>query len=374
MTEVRRNTIVGVFMVVGLVALGWLLSSFGELPAFMGRGEYELTINVKEAGGIGEGAAIFLSGMQIGRVKELRFKDPEHLDAGVQIIGGIMKQYTIPRTAVAEIQPGGLGLSRGQININVPGGEAQPLPLGQEIPGIMGNVWGDMIPNTLLDSIDRSVAQFGNFVEALTPVADDLHLLLEQHPVEEVDNPIDRARQLTANISTLIERSDKMLKTFNEMFGDPKMKEGLLEMFANVKKMSSDGREALENINAMTADLQVDVKRISAKLEGGIDNANVHIGDIADSLRPMLENTAKLAASLLRLSMAIERGEGTAGRVMTDARLYESLLLTANRLTGLIDRIDRIFAKFERDGAIGIKVPSPIGPIPRSFNIPDSAR
>lgn len=371
MDEAKRNTLIGAFMVFGLAAFGWLMTSFGELPAWLGAGEYELIILVDEPSGISEGTPINLSGVQIGRVKELRFKDPAHLDVGVEIVGAISKEYVIPRTASAIVQPAGLGLGRGFINLTVIKGEqAAPLPEGEAIVGVMGNVWGDMIPDTLLDSVDRSVAQFGNFVEALTPVADDLHDLLEKHTVADVD-AVGEFRRVTANIFTVVQRFDQTLKNFNETFGAPEIKEGWLEVFGNIKQMSIDGRESLDHMREMTTALREDLKRISDKFEGGIDNATEHLDEIALSLRPALENAAQLTALLVRIAAAIEAGEGTAGRFVRDARLYESLLLTSQRLTDLVDTIQRITAKFERDGAIHLKIPSALGRVPRDVKIPD---
>ena len=372
MNDGRRNTFVGIFVVVAVVALAWLMSSFGELPALLGRGEYELKMLVKEPSGIGDGTAIFLSGVQIGRVKEVRFRDIERLDAGAVVVGAIDRDYIIPRNAWAVVQPAGLGLGRGRIDIKVVEGQAsEPLPEGEAIIGQMGNAWGDMIPENLLDSVDRSVAQFGNFVEALTPVAHDVHVLLEQHSVEAVDNPIDEARRVTANLSTVIERIDHTLRTFNDTFGHPDVKAGWVTLFADVRSMAKDGSEALENINSISADLRVDIKRISSKLESGIDDANANINAIAADIRPMLQNSAKLTASLLRLSAAMEAGEGSAGMLLKDPRMYESLVMTAQRLTEMVDTIQRLFAKFERDGIIRVGVDTAVGNIPQHVAIPN---
>lgn len=373
MEELRRNTMIGAFMIIGLVALAWLMSSYGELPAFLGGHEYELKIMVKRPSGIAEGASIYLSGVQIGRVKELRFKDPGHLDAGVQIIGAIQEQYKIPNTATALVQPAGLGLGRGYIDIEVVEGEqAPPLAPGDEIPGIMGGAFEGMIPDTLLVTIERSILRFGNFVEELTPVAEDLHDLLDKHTIDAVDQPAAEARRLTANLYTVVQRIDGTLRTFNETFGDPEVREGLLQMFSNLRQMSIDGREALENIKTTTAQLQVSLEHIGTKLEHGIDDTTSRIDQIAADLRPVLQNAAQLTALLVGISRALEEGEGTAGLFVKDPRLYESLLLTSERLTALADTIQRLAAKFELDGAIGLNVP--LGPLRHrtSIDIPDA--
>ncbi len=358
-------------MVVGLMAMGWLMTSFGEISSIFGSGEYDLIMVIKRPSGIGEGAPIYLSGVQVGRVTSLRFKDAAHLDAGVQIVGAIKKEYVIPQTATAIVQPAGMGLGRGHVDLVVPEGvDAPPLPEGEEITGVMGNPWGGMIPDNLLDSTERTVAQFGNFVEALTPVAHDLHKLFEQHPMAEVDNPASTARKITGNLSTVIERFDITLKAFNDTFADPDVKAGWIEMFANVRQMSADGAEALASIRVAAAQLRIDLQRIAEKLEGGIDDTRTHMSQIAGDIRPVLEHASTLAASLSRIAHATEQGEGTMGMVMKDPRLYESLLLASERLVNLIDRLDRIFQRFEANGAIGVDVKTGVGPIRKNFNIP----
>jgi phospholipid/cholesterol/gamma-HCH transport system substrate-binding protein len=371
MQEHQRNTVVGAFMIVGLAAMAWLMTSFGELPALFGKGEYHLIIVVKEPSGVKQGDPIFLNGLQIGRVKELQFKDPDHLDAGVEIIGAIQKEYSVPDTATAYVQPSAFGLSSGRIDLRVQEGvDAPPLPEGEAIPGEMASVWGEMIPDTLLDSLDKTIVQFGEFVGALTPVADDLHVLFEKQTVDQVDHPSSDARRLTANLSTVIERFDQTLKTFNETFGDAEVRAAWFDLVANVRQMGADGSAAMEDLRVTTAALREDVKRISLKLEGGIDDATLAVNDIANELRPALENIAKLAASLMHIANAIESGEGTAGRLVNDPRAYESLVLAFNRLTDLIDTMQRVMSRFERRGAIGLDLKSGVGSVPYNVPIP----
>jgi len=366
--ELRRNTMVGLFMIVGLIALAWLMTSFGELPTLLGGATYDIKIVVKELRGIGVGSPINLSGVQIGRVKELRFKDPLHLDAGVQIIGAIDQEYRIPNTATAMVQPAGFGLGRGSVTIDVVEGEqAPPMAPGEEIVGIMGGYFEGIIPDTLLATLESTIARFDTFLKELTPVAEDLHDLLDKHTIEQVDRP-DKVRRLTANLYTVVQRFDSTLKTFNETFGDPTVREGILEMVANVRQMSIDGRASLDNIRQTAEELRASLARISTKLEEGLDNTNQRIDEIALDLRPVLLHSASLAASLHHIALAIEEGRGSAGMLVNDPRLYESLLLTSERLTELVDTIQRLAAKFELDGAIRLNVP--VGPFRHRTDVP----
>lgn len=371
MKETRRNIFVGLFTIVGLLALAMLMTSFGELPAFFGREDYELIITVNEPSGIAEGDQIMLSGVQVGRVLELRFRDSAHLDRGVEIVTAINKQFQIPNTAVAVVQPAGLGLGRGKVILRVLEGEAPPLSPGASIEGRMGSIWGDMIPDTLLDSVDKTVVQFGEFVQALTPVADDLHELLEKHTVEDVDNPTSEARRVTANLSTVIERFDATLRTFNETFGDERVREAWFRLVDNVDQMGTDARSAVKDIRITTESLRIDLKRITDKLESGVDDLSMTLSDATRQLRPALENAAHLFGALNRVVEGIEKGDGSAGMFVRDPRLYESLVDSGERLKELLDTIQRLMSRFERQGAIGVKIPTAVGNISRDIKVPD---
>ncbi len=370
MKEKRRNIFVGLFTIIGLFALAMLMTSFGELPRLFGRGDYRVIITVNEPSGISEGDQIYLSGVQVGRVLELRFLDAAHLDRGVEIVSAISKDFQIPNTATAVVQPAGLGLGRGKIILRVLEGEAPPFPPGAVIKGKMGNIWGDMIPDTLLDSVDKTVVQFGEFVGALTPVADDLHDLLERHTVGDVDNPASEARRVTANLSTVIERFDVTLRTFNETFGDERVRQAWFRLVDNVDQIGTDARSAVEDIRVTAAALRMDLKRITDKLEVGVDDLSLSLNEAADHLRPALENAAHLFATLNRVVEGIEHGEGSAGMFVRDPKLYESLVDSGERLKELLDTINRLMSRFERQGAIGVKIPTGIGDVPHNIKVP----
>jgi ABC-type transporter Mla subunit MlaD len=364
---------VGGFMVLGLVALSWLMTSFGELPAFLGGKQYEVKMAVTQPSGIGEGAPIYLSGVQIGRVTELKFKNPASVEEGVHIVGSIEEQYRIPRNATAVVQPAGFGIGRGHINIEVPEGvPGAPVPPNGELAGKMGSVFQGVIPDTLLITVEKAAAQLGNFVEELTPVAEDLHDLMTRATIEDVDRPEGDPRRLTANLYTVVQRVDGTLKAFNETLGDPEVRAGLIEIVENVKQMSIDGREAFARMNTLTQELRQDIQNLSDRLGKGLDDANQSIHDIVDALRPTLEHTAQLSAALVRISTALEQGKGTAGMLVNDPRLYEAMLLTMQRLTEMVDTIQRLTAKFEMDGEIKVNVP--LGPFRHraAIKVPDA--
>ncbi len=63
----------------------------------------------------------------------------------------------------------------------------------------------------------------------------------------------------------------------------------------------------------------------------------------------------------------VSEGEGTAGLLARDARLYEAAVLTFERLGELTATLQRIAGKIERDGYITLGRQTPVGTVTKDF-------
>jgi phospholipid/cholesterol/gamma-HCH transport system substrate-binding protein len=364
MKEQRRNILVGIFMVGGLAVMGLLMVMFGEAPEWLGGAEWPLEIHVTRLQGAPEGTPVNLNGVQIGRVGRLEFDDPARPDLGVSVVVLLKDKYAVPSGAYAVIYEPVLGVGRGRIEIIVPPEGAGP-PLAHEkarIRGDMGSMIHDIVPETMLSSVELAVRQIGNFAEGLTPVANDLHEIFKKTPMELVDDPV-QARRMTANLYTVIQRFDRTLKHFNDVLGDPNVKSGLLESVENVRRMTEDGRVALADFRETTAGLRESSVRITTKLEAGIDDTTLQVNRLSGKAMPVLDNLAAATANLNRASLSMAEGEGTLGKLLRDDRLYEKLVLFTDRITELVDTVRRIADKTERQGYVDVKAQTPVGPV-----------
>lgn len=374
MKEHRRNVLVGAFMVAGLGTLGLLMTMFGEAPEWLGGAEWSLEIHVKQLRGAPQGTPVNLNGVQIGRVGDLEFDNPKRPDLGVSIIALIKDLYGVPSGAYAVIYEPVLGIGRGRIEIVVPpDGGGRPLDKEKAlIRGEMGNMIDEIVPKTLMSSVERAVRQIGDFTAALTPVADDLHEIFKKAPIELIDDPA-LAGELTANLRTAIQRFDKTLKHVNDVLGDPNVKSALLEAIENVRQGTQDGRLALADLRETTATLRDSSLRITTKIEQGVDDTTANFDQLSRKAMPVLDNLAEATANLNRVSLDLADGEGTAGKLLRDDRLYEKLVLFTDRLTDAIDTLRRITNKIERQGYIDLAVheKSPLGPLPTQMKLYD---
>ncbi len=371
MEDTRRNLLVGLFMVGGLAVLGALMIVFGEQPSWLGGTEYELKMNFRELEGVSEGMEIRLNGVQVGRVGRLEFDDRRRPDLGVQVIGLIKDRFYIPSGAHAEVFPGLLGLGRGHIEIVPPAIETEPLDRtvasNTGITGEIGNPFQGLVPETLLGSVEKAVVQIGTLADRAAPVADDLHDLFQKRTVEEVDraaeSPIEGAEKMTATLYTVVERSDSTLKHFNEVLGDPQVKSALREAIENFRQISEDGVVVSANLRETSEHIKEDWDRLAGQVESGLADANTGINEIRQKIGPILDGISSMVTNLDRVSRDLAEGEGTAGLILRDARLYEELLLSVQRFTDTLDTIRRMVERFEKQGYIDIRGHKVVGPL-----------
>jgi len=364
MTEVRRNTLVGLFMIVGLGVLGSLMVMFGETPSWLGGAEYELGIVVREKlTGIEDGTPIYLNGIKIGRVSEIVFVDETAPEEGVVVFGLIEERYRVPGNVTAECYGPVLGVGRGRIEIMAKASTKQPLKPGDKIPGTMAPVFGDLIPDTMLDSLETTVVSIGQFADELTPVANDLHELLRKRPIDEVDSPEAAARGTLANLYTAVQRLDRILKNLDDVVGDPKVKDDIRTVVANMVDISEEGKLAVADLRSATGDLRGDAARAADRLEQSLVNFDTQTQRLADAAIPALDESARTASNLRSLSDGLMRGEGTLGMLLKDERLYEVVVLSFERAVDAINSLRRLFAHFERTGRIGINTQTSVGPV-----------
>ena len=368
MSEARRNMLIGLFMVGGLGALGFLMVVFGEAPSWLGGAEWDLKINVKEIAGVDEGTPIYLNGIKIGRVVALDFVNSSEPEKGVEIVGRIKNQFSVPRGARAVCMGPAMGLGRGSVEIFAEGAGMEPLPPGGRIVGISKNPLEDIIPESLVSSFEGTVIRIGNFAETLTPVADDLHQILRIRTVAEVDSQ-QSAAQVTANLYTAIERLDTALKNINAIVGDAELRQGLLQAVKDLRTMTEDGKTAFADLSrhdCQSQDRTLRALRIAWRRQSTTSTGASH----RSPTRPCRSSTTR--RERLPISKSFRRGLLTGAArsdaCLTDERLHEALLLTIERFRDFIDSMRRLTDRFEQKGRISLDV----GGIPVDKPIPQN--
>ncbi|MFP4086209.1 MAG: outer membrane lipid asymmetry maintenance protein MlaD [Desulfobacteraceae bacterium] len=105
---------VGVFMILGMVCLGYLSIKLGKMELLGGEG-YEIRAVFSNSGGLKSGSSVVIAGVEVGRVKEVALEDyrarvvlrlPSHLKVQEDAIASIKTKGLIGEKYL-EITPGG---------------------------------------------------------------------------------------------------------------------------------------------------------------------------------------------------------------------------------------------------------------------------
>lgn len=116
---------VGFFVLIGILALGYISIKLGKLEVIGGRG-YTVYAEFEKAGGIKSGSIVEIAGVEVGKVKSIRLNDYQAL---VELT--IYKDVKIQEDAIASIKTKGL-IGEKYVQI-APGGSEKMIPDGGKI-------------------------------------------------------------------------------------------------------------------------------------------------------------------------------------------------------------------------------------------------
>jgi ABC-type transporter Mla subunit MlaD len=242
------------------------------------------------------------------------------------------KGYEFRAGTSAKTTEPGLGMGRPPIEL-FPGPESGAiLATGSSVPGRIATAVESLIPAEISDQVQNVAAQLDRTAKALEPVLDDLHELLQARSPEAVDGSA-----IPGNLSSAMARLDSSLKHFNTVLGDPETQSKLSGAVDNLYTMTEDGKQIASEFKAATVDVRTFVRKANDLVDttqGTMGDAKARYDEVALALMGNLAQLAGVLDDFQSMSAAMNRGEGTLGKAVRDDRLYESMVLTFQRLSG----------------------------------------
>jgi phospholipid/cholesterol/gamma-HCH transport system substrate-binding protein len=125
MEKAKLEMIVGVFVLIGVISLGYLSIKLGKLE-LIGGDVYEVDALFNSATGLKSGAAVEIAGVEVGRVKAIRLKEDRAL---VRL--GLQNGTKLYSDTIASIKTRGI-IGEKYLALS-PGGGGDPLKPGDTI-------------------------------------------------------------------------------------------------------------------------------------------------------------------------------------------------------------------------------------------------
>jgi len=276
---------VGLVVMVGFVIFSLAILSFGTIRNFfLPRVLVEaLFPNVK---GLKQGAPVWLAGVEVGNVKEIRFPTGSQTK-GIQVIMEIdtAMREMIKTDSTASIRTQGL-LGDQYIEIAM-GSSTSPLPPNTPLQGIL-----PVDIKELVSGSSETLEEVSRFLKSVSGLTTD------------------QISKLIESLNALITRLDKGSGTVGRLVNDP-------SLYNEIKGLT------------------VTTKELVKKLE----ESQGTVGKLVED--PELYNRISAAAgSFETFTKRLEKGEGTLGKAASDPELYEHLNRAAERLDSLMAKLE----------------------------------
>ncbi|HEX6211233.1 MAG TPA: outer membrane lipid asymmetry maintenance protein MlaD [Methylomirabilota bacterium] len=116
----RVNVAVGLFLVLGILALGYLSIKLGRVT-LLGGGSYPVTVEFPSVGGLKAGSSVEIAGVEIGRVESIGLADYQ-----ARVILRVNRDVQLQEDSIASIKTKGL-IGEKYVRIS-PGGSDKIIP------------------------------------------------------------------------------------------------------------------------------------------------------------------------------------------------------------------------------------------------------
>lgn len=287
MKKISHEVKVGFTALITILVFIWLYNFLKGKNLFSNSAHYYVVYD--KVGGLAESSPVEVNGYKVGVVQSVKFLDPE--SGKLLVTLSVDNGFKLPKNTVAEIT-------------------TATLIAGMKIQFVYGNgpgtyISGDTIPGRLAESL-----------------------------VTKVENEL---LPLKNKLTDLISVVDSVIGSINDIM-DPQVKTDLrsgIASLSNTAKGIEEGqlKSTLENINTFT--------RMLAESSGKLTSTFSNLESISDTLSAAdiysLINNLKL--SLEKTTVLIDnlnKGQGTAGKLMTNDSLYKNLSSSLSSLNLLL--------------------------------------
>lgn len=303
-----------------------MLLKFGSAPATIFAKSKQLPVHFisDRADGLSEGSQVFYRGVGVGRVTHMR-RDENQKDVIIDAL--IDETPPLPANVMGAIRTRSLISGTAELSLELVG-DPTTLPSGtlakdQEIRAKW--VGSGLIPES-----------FGELAVELQKTTHDV-----------------REARLIAHLDETVRQAGDVMKSLRGFVDDPRLRENITAAIDNFRQVMESANRAAKNVETFSTSIQ----KVAGDASATLGDARVTIRKTQDNLDRLSQQmtdrimqVSKLLESFQSIAEKVDKGQGTAGLLVNDPKLYQSLLETSRELTTTISDLRRLVAQWEQEG------------------------
>jgi phospholipid/cholesterol/gamma-HCH transport system substrate-binding protein len=155
-----------------------------------------------------------------------------------------------------------------------------------------------------------------------------------------------RESKLIVNLNEQVAKVGKFLDSADSLISDPKLRDDLKTTLANFRSAS----ETINRIGGKIDKLSDDASATMTDVRKTVNNVNGNVDTIARQAGARLTQISKTLDHFQSIAAKIDNGQGTAGQLVNDPKLYQALVDSSRELNATITDLKRLVEQWEQEG------------------------
>ncbi len=316
MSKLSVEAKVGVFVVIGVILLGYMSMKVGKLNFSNNKG-YAIEVLFDSATGLARDVTVEKAGVEIGRVQDISLRDGKAL-----VVLRIKQAIKVKKDAKAVIRTRGI---LGDKYVEIIAGSASA-------PDIMGG--GRLtrtMPVTDMDTLMNVLGEVANDIKLLTTAMSNV--LGGEEGEAAVRAIVSNLRGIVTTLNQSIERNSSDID---------RMVDNLAGFSDTLRSIGDDNQGDIKEIVASVRRVSGSMESLVADLEEITEKINTGQGSIGRLINDdsTIDNLNETLAALKEIAQSISQGEGTLGRLIAEDQTIDSLNTTLASLDEITTKIN----------------------------------
>lgn len=302
----KREIKIGIFMTIAIFILSLFIFIVGDISVFFKKKGYPLFVNFDSVAGLEKRAVVRMAGVKVGFVKKITLKETR-----AEVLLNINSRVKVDQDSKVTLASLGL-LGEKYIEI-MPGGGLEFCQPG-DVLGSVPSIGFDQL-GVLLFSVGDEIKELGGLLGEVIGKGEP-----------------------EANIKETLQNISSFVAELKDFFGESKG-----ELNKSIKKSSEAIQKFEQGVEGVSHNLDELILLLKSTVEENRENVKINLASIKELILKIEKSLGLLNESLEK----INKGEGTLGRLIQDAGLYERTEETVKGIQKMIQPVSSFRVKME---------------------------